>query len=72
MDCDRHAESYSYIRSIGDTLKYVTKPGSFANGGPFLFPPPGLKIKGVKSYVGLPVGLPIVKIVSITRNTKLH
>ena len=56
MDRDRHAESYSYIRSIGDTLKSVTKPGSFANGGPFLFPPPGLKIKGVKSFVGLPVG----------------
>ena len=49
------AESYSYIRSIVKTLNSVTRPGSFANGGTFLLPLPGLKIpSGVEGFVGLP------------------
>lgn len=53
---DRRVESYPYIRTIIDTLNSVKRPGSFANGGPFKFPPPALKINGVDGFVGLPVG----------------
>ena len=49
------AESYPYIGSIVDTLDSVTRPGSFASGGMFQFPPPALKINGIEGFVGVPI-----------------